>query len=43
MFLDFDQSDMIGLEEEEETIGILLRKRARIVRDRGNEIESIDE
>ena len=43
MFLDFDQNDMLGLEDEEETTGILLRKRARIVKDRGNEIESIDE
>ena len=43
LFLDFDQSDMLGHKEEEETIGILLRKRAKIKRDRGPEIEAIDE
>ena len=34
---------MLGLQEEEETIGILLRKRAKVMRERGPEIESIDE
>ena len=34
---------MLGLQEEEETIGILLRKRAKVMQARGPEIESIDE